>query len=176
MKDLKDFLLESIADTDDQISTRNERYLDMLGAIDQVIEVIFKYFKPFYSGCYKDSDNLLVFEFMKFRDMDEILEVINKAKHEVKHNLRTRFTGVDIIDPHNPKRNISFWDLERNDYYLDIMIDDFKENYLNISLNECSTKSRNNRVIAHPLIYNSSSREICEYFCEHLKSRLRKRK
>ena len=54
MKDLKDFLLESIADTDDQISTRNERYLDMLDTIDQVIETVFKYFKPFYSGYYKD--------------------------------------------------------------------------------------------------------------------------
>lgn len=167
MKDLKDFLLESIADTDDQVSTRNERYLDMLGAIDQVIEVIFKYFKPFYSGYYKDSNNLLIFEFMEFKDIDEILKTISKAKHEIRYNLRTRFTGVDIIAPHN---------LERNDYHLDLMIDDFKGNYLNTTLCEYSTKSRSNRVITHPLLHNSSNREVCEYFCEHLKTRLRKHK
>ena len=160
-------ILESITDSDEEIDVRNERYLDFIKTLDQIIEVIYKNFKPYYSGWYKSSADSYIFEFKKFKDEDELLIAIRKTKEEITRGIRTRFTGIGIIYPNNPRRNA---------YEMNALINDFKGNHMSVFIDEASTEAKSNRVVIRTLNAYSAGENFAGYFEEHLKERLRKRK
>lgn len=170
-------LWEAIQDSDEKVAERDDRILDLRGAINSIIEVLFKWLKPFYRGHYDTSvpHKYEIFEFMNFKDMDQVKQYIKDVTHDLK-NLKTKHTEVLVTE--SDKRGAEFG--------IDVFLDGFyKDGYICITINECSLPGRRfgqnqpdrYRIVVHTKPhYGVMPADLVEYFDSQCQARFRKRK